>query len=83
MFGSFYGTSNSFSYMSGLGCSGSESRLIDCSYNPIAHTGCGQGQHVGVQCVGMFVHAILYVQLAGSFCWFKFSCSYIIISVEV
>ena len=52
---SFYGKSNVFSYMRNLGCSGSEHRLIDCSYTPVAHTYCGQGQHAGVQCVGMFV----------------------------
>ena len=54
-YNSFYGTSSAFSYMTSLGCSGSENRLIDCYYYPIAHTNCGQGQHAGVQCVGMFV----------------------------
>ena len=52
---SFYGESNVFSYMRNLGCSGSENRLIDCSYISAAHTFCGQGQHAGVQCLGMFV----------------------------
>ena len=56
---SFYGASSAFSYMTSLRCSGSENRLIDCSYNPIAHTGCGQGQQVGVQCVGTFVIALI------------------------
>ena len=60
VFGSFYGTSSVFTYIRNLGCSGHENRLIDCSYHPIAHTNCGQGQHAGVRCVGMFNKLLLY-----------------------
>ena len=47
---SYYGTSESdgFTY---FGCSGSETRLIECT---VGYAYCGQGQQVGVWCVGMF-----------------------------
>lgn len=49
---SFYGTSSAFTYITYLGCSGSENKLIDCSYSNIAPINCGLGEHAGVRCVG-------------------------------
>lgn len=52
IYNSYFGTSSAIFYMTSLRCLGSESRLIDCSYSPVAHTSCGAGEHAGVQCVG-------------------------------
>ena len=35
-----------------VGCTGSESRLIDCPANPVGNDNCGHSEDAGVRCLG-------------------------------
>ncbi len=47
-----YGTGSSSSFISNVACSGTESRLTDCTYDNTALTGCND---VGVLCEGSYI----------------------------
>ena len=38
--------------MTNVDCLGTEKRLIDCRHSSLALSTCGDGQYVGVQCLG-------------------------------
>lgn len=50
--GSYYGGTSGIFYLTSVRCSGSESRLVDCSYTALALASCGDGDYAGVQCLG-------------------------------
>lgn len=66
---SYYGSSR-FAYWTYVRCSGSEDRLIDCNYHPIAFS-CGQGDYAGVTCIGMYVFICTTItgSTLTSVCW--------------
>ena len=49
---SFYGKSSGLLYMTSVYCTGTETKLKDCAYYPIALSSCGDIQHAGVKCSG-------------------------------
>ena len=52
VYSSFYGKSSGLLYMTNVRCTGTETKLKDCPYYPIALFACGDTQHTGVKCTG-------------------------------
>lgn len=57
LYRSFFGKHDGIFYITNLRCSGSESRLTDCSHSMLALTSCGDGQYAGVKCLGWEIKA--------------------------
>ena len=46
----FYGRSSGFIYLDNVGCTGTESRLVDCSHDGIGVHNCRHSEDTGIQC---------------------------------
>jgi hypothetical protein len=62
---SFYGRASGFLYMTNVGCTGTEKRLIDCSHSGNAINSCGDGSHAGVKCLGTMQYGYINSDLIG------------------
>lgn len=52
IYNSFFGKPDGIFYITNVRCSGSESRLVDCSHSALALSACGDGEYAGVKCLG-------------------------------
>ena len=56
-----FGSSSQTIWLDDVGCSGSESRLIDCNHRGIGVENCGHSEDVGIECIaGENLQCILY-----------------------
>ena len=62
--GSYFGDGTGPFHLSGVGCSGEERTLLQCSYTRSGSTRyhtCGSGRDAGVRCDGMYIPIILFL----------------------
>ena len=56
--GSYFGIRSSRTFLTNVNCYRSPSRILDCSYDPIAVVSCNQLANAGVVCIGKLMENI-------------------------